>query len=253
MWAAPRPSTYTDEPRAVDRHRQAAGRRAGAGVRARAEGRRRQRAGRGRGVRPGATTAATTRPCTRSPARTWTGGSASWAARCPTAPSARTSPPTGLDVSGALIGERWRIGAELVLEVTCGRIPCRTFQGHLGEQRLGQALHAAGRARCVSAGDRAGRDPRRATRSRSSTGPDHDVTVALAFRAIDHRARAAAAAAGGGRRAASGGAGDRRGSTWQKYGREPVRSAWRDGHAARCPGAARPLVAVERTAHSPGH
>src|SRR5690349_19138387 len=40
----------------------------------------------------------------------------------------------GLDVSGALIGERWRIGPALVLEVTCGRIPCRTFQAHLGER-----------------------------------------------------------------------------------------------------------------------
>lgn len=35
----------------------------------------------------------------------------------------------GLDVSGARIGERWRVGSEVVLEVTCGRIPCRTFQG----------------------------------------------------------------------------------------------------------------------------
>src|SRR5438128_10546562 len=38
----------------------------------------------------------------------------------------------GLDVSGARIGERWRIGSEVVLEVTCGRIPCRTFQAHVG-------------------------------------------------------------------------------------------------------------------------
>jgi MOSC domain-containing protein YiiM len=40
----------------------------------------------------------------------------------------------GLDVSDALIGERWQVGAGLVLEVTGGRIPCRTFQGHLGER-----------------------------------------------------------------------------------------------------------------------
>ncbi|HET7327665.1 MAG TPA: MOSC domain-containing protein [Nocardioidaceae bacterium] len=40
----------------------------------------------------------------------------------------------GLDVNGALIGERWRIGADVVLEVTCPRIPCRTFAGWMGEQ-----------------------------------------------------------------------------------------------------------------------
>ncbi|MFJ3900534.1 MOSC domain-containing protein [Streptomyces sp. NPDC090025] len=40
---------------------------------------------------------------------------------------------SGLDVNGALIGERWRIGEELVLEVTGGRIPCRTFAGFVEE------------------------------------------------------------------------------------------------------------------------
>ncbi|WP_143320844.1 MOSC domain-containing protein, partial [Cellulomonas iranensis] len=34
---------------------------------------------------------------------------------------------TGLDVTNALIGERWRVGPDVVLEVTGGRIPCRTF------------------------------------------------------------------------------------------------------------------------------
>lgn len=37
----------------------------------------------------------------------------------------------GLDVNEALIGERWRIGDDLVLEVTCPRIPCSTFAGWL--------------------------------------------------------------------------------------------------------------------------
>ncbi|MEU8705237.1 MOSC domain-containing protein [Streptomyces sp. NPDC048565] len=41
---------------------------------------------------------------------------------------------SGIDVSHARIGERWRIGDELVLEVTSGRIPCRTFAGHMGER-----------------------------------------------------------------------------------------------------------------------
>ena len=35
----------------------------------------------------------------------------------------------GIDVNGALIGERWTIGDELVLEVTSPRVPCSTFRG----------------------------------------------------------------------------------------------------------------------------
>ena len=62
----------------------------------------------------------------------------------------------GIDVSGAKIGERWRVGSEVVLEVTSGRIPCLTFQGHLGEKGVGQAVHREGGARGVPAGDRAG-------------------------------------------------------------------------------------------------
>ncbi|HEX3491315.1 MAG TPA: MOSC domain-containing protein [Streptosporangiaceae bacterium] len=34
----------------------------------------------------------------------------------------------------ALIGERWRIGADLLLEVSCPRIPCGTFQGWMGRR-----------------------------------------------------------------------------------------------------------------------
>ena len=33
---------------------------------------------------------------------------------------------TGIDVSGALIGEQWRIGDDCELQVTCPRIPCST-------------------------------------------------------------------------------------------------------------------------------
>ncbi|MFF7182214.1 MOSC domain-containing protein [Streptomyces sp. NPDC008121] len=40
----------------------------------------------------------------------------------------------GVEVNGALVGERWRVGPEVVLEVTGGRIPCRTFAGFLGER-----------------------------------------------------------------------------------------------------------------------
>jgi MOSC domain-containing protein YiiM len=38
----------------------------------------------------------------------------------------------GVDVTGAVIGERWQVGDDgLVLEVTCPRIPCNTFQGFM--------------------------------------------------------------------------------------------------------------------------
>ncbi|WP_433300579.1 MOSC domain-containing protein [Actinoplanes sp. CA-030573] len=41
----------------------------------------------------------------------------------------------GIDVCGALIGEIWRIGDELELQTTFGRIPCATFQARMEEPR----------------------------------------------------------------------------------------------------------------------
>lgn len=89
----------------------------------------------------------------------------------------------GVDVSGALIGERWRVGPEVVLEVTCGRIPCRTFQGHLGEERWVKRFTAKGAPgaylRVIEPGEvRAGDAIEILHR------PDHEVTVALQFRAV---------------------------------------------------------------------
>jgi MOSC domain-containing protein YiiM len=45
---------------------------------------------------------------------------------------------SGLDITGAVIGEQWRIGTgedAVVVEVTSPRIPCRTFANFIGEQR----------------------------------------------------------------------------------------------------------------------
>ena len=39
----------------------------------------------------------------------------------------------GIDPNLALIGERWQVGAELLLQITCPRIPCKTFATQLGE------------------------------------------------------------------------------------------------------------------------
>jgi len=51
---------------------------------------------------------------------------------------------TGLDVSGCLIGEIWRLGTGLV-QVTSPRIPCRTFAGWIGVDHWVKAFADAGR------------------------------------------------------------------------------------------------------------
>lgn len=89
---------------------------------------------------------------------------------------------SGIDVDGALLGERWRIGASLVLEVTDARVPCRTFAGWLGERGWVRRFteHGAPGAylRVVEPGEVRAGDPVEIVHR-----PDHDVTVALAFRA----------------------------------------------------------------------
>ncbi|MGW3152972.1 MOSC domain-containing protein [Streptomyces sp. NPDC001089] len=88
----------------------------------------------------------------------------------------------GLDVSGARIGERWRVGAELVLEVTSGRIPCRTFQGHLGEpgwvKRFTHRAAPGAYLRVIESGEIRAGDPIEVVHR-----PGHEVTVAVEFRA----------------------------------------------------------------------
>jgi MOSC domain-containing protein YiiM len=89
----------------------------------------------------------------------------------------------GLDVSGARIGERWRVGSEVVLEVTCGRIPCSTFQAHVGEKswvkRFTQKGAPGAYLRVVEPGEIRSGDPIEIVHR-----PDHDVTVAFQFRAV---------------------------------------------------------------------
>ncbi|WP_306321015.1 MULTISPECIES: MOSC domain-containing protein [unclassified Streptomyces] len=89
----------------------------------------------------------------------------------------------GVDVTGARIGERWRIGADLLLEVTSGRIPCRTFQGHLGERgwvkRFTQEGAPGAYLRVIEPGEIRAGDPVEVV-----FRPDHEVTVALQFRAV---------------------------------------------------------------------
>lgn len=89
---------------------------------------------------------------------------------------------SGLDVSDALIGERWRIGSDLVVEVTGGRLPCRTFAGWLGEKRWVKRFTEVGRSgallRVITPGVIRSGDPILVEHR-----PGHDITASLLFRA----------------------------------------------------------------------
>jgi MOSC domain-containing protein YiiM len=88
-----------------------------------------------------------------------------------------------VDVNGALIGERWRVGRDVVLEVSCPRIPCGTFQGWLAQEgwikRFTAAAMPGAYLRVISPGEiRAG------DLVTIEHRPGHDVTIALTFRAL---------------------------------------------------------------------
>jgi MOSC domain-containing protein YiiM len=87
-----------------------------------------------------------------------------------------------VDVNGAVIGERWRIGSTLVLEPTFGRIPCATFQAKMAEpqwvRRFTQENRPGAYLRVVVPGEvRAGDAVTVVDR------PPHGVTIGGAFRA----------------------------------------------------------------------
>jgi len=89
----------------------------------------------------------------------------------------------GVDVTGTLIGERWRVGESLVLEVTSPRIPCRTFAGWLGERgwvkTFTQRALPGAYFRVLEPGPvRAGDAVTVLSR------PDHGVTIRMAFQAF---------------------------------------------------------------------
>jgi MOSC domain-containing protein YiiM len=92
---------------------------------------------------------------------------------------------SGLEVNGAVLGETWRIGAELVLQTTFGRIPCATFQAKMAEphwvKRFGAENRPGAYLRVVHPGDvQAGDTVEVLDR------PDHGVTIADGFRAWLH-------------------------------------------------------------------
>jgi MOSC domain-containing protein YiiM len=90
---------------------------------------------------------------------------------------------SGLDVTGALIGELWRVGPVVLLQVSCPRIPCGTFQGWLGERqwikRFTRAAVPGAYLRVVEPGEITAGD-----RIEIMQRPKHDVTIGLSFRAF---------------------------------------------------------------------
>lgn len=86
----------------------------------------------------------------------------------------------GVDISGALLGEVWRIGAEVEVTVRAPRIPCITFQHRMQEPHWVKRFHQAGcpgaylkvlREGTIGAGDPI----------EIVSRPDHEVTIARMF------------------------------------------------------------------------
>jgi MOSC domain-containing protein YiiM len=89
----------------------------------------------------------------------------------------------GVDVNGALIGERWAIGDEVVLEVTSPRVPCSTFRGWMGIPGWLKTFTAAAipgaYLRVIAPGTILAGDE-----IVVSHRPAHEVTVEIMFRAV---------------------------------------------------------------------
>ena len=89
----------------------------------------------------------------------------------------------GAEVTGALVGERWRVGPRLVLEVAAPRIPCWKFAEQMREPRWVRRFTEGGRPGAylrvltpgeVCAGDRITVESR----------PSHAVTIGVFFQAL---------------------------------------------------------------------
>jgi MOSC domain-containing protein YiiM len=88
----------------------------------------------------------------------------------------------GIDVNGAVIGEHWRVGPDLVLQATFARIPCATFQAKMGEpqwiKRFTRQARPGSYFRIVEPGEvQAGDEVTVLHR------PTHGVSIAEGFRA----------------------------------------------------------------------
>jgi MOSC domain-containing protein YiiM len=90
---------------------------------------------------------------------------------------------SGLDVTGARVGERWRVGDELLLEVSAPRIPCRTFAAWVDERawirRFTERAEPGAYLRVLRPGTIHAGDTIEVVHT-----PAHDVTIGVAFRAL---------------------------------------------------------------------
>jgi MOSC domain-containing protein YiiM len=88
----------------------------------------------------------------------------------------------GVDLTGALLGERWRIGTAL-FEVTAPRIPCATFERFWGVPQLVKRFTARGATgaylRVLEPGDVGAGDAVELVHR-----PDHDITTGRCFRLL---------------------------------------------------------------------
>ncbi|WP_066897522.1 MOSC domain-containing protein [Mycolicibacterium houstonense] len=90
----------------------------------------------------------------------------------------------GVDVTNAVIGERWRVGSDgLELEVSRPRIPCRTFAAWLDVngwvKTFTRTAIPGAYLRLVSPGSVSAGDEIVVTER-----PDHDITIGFVFRAL---------------------------------------------------------------------
>ncbi|WP_043440483.1 MOSC domain-containing protein [Arthrobacter sp. L77] len=104
----------------------------------------------------------------------------------------------GVDASNAVIGERWSVGEQVVLEVTMPRTPCVNFARYLGEKswvkRFSEANRVGTYLRVVVKGSITAGDA-----IRIDSVPDHGVTAAQVYAGLDGtRALALLDAAAGG-------------------------------------------------------
>lgn len=90
---------------------------------------------------------------------------------------------TGIDLDAALIGERWRIGSQVLLEVCSVRIPCRTFAGWLAERgwvrRFTRDASPGAYLRVIEPGEVRAGDTLDVVHR-----PSHDLTVRRYFQAV---------------------------------------------------------------------
>jgi MOSC domain-containing protein YiiM len=89
---------------------------------------------------------------------------------------------SGLDLTGAVLGEQWQVGTAL-FEVTAPRIPCANFERFWGVPQLVRRFTARGASgaylRVLRTGDVGAGDAVEVVHR-----PDHGVTAGLAFRAF---------------------------------------------------------------------